>query len=191
MTARAEYDRWKLEHQQLEEALTRIADAERAALAVYGCPTNPVLIDDFLKDHKRMDEEHRRRIKFALHVLLKIDEVRRYTAIGHENARLAAYAALAVGALTNDKAAREVRRLTLKTRAEKRHGGQARGRQLTREAQARAHAHDAELLTYMKRWKTSDELQEDYPSLTSYLIKRMKLSRRTVERRLAALKATK
>lgn len=106
----AAYRVWELEHQLAEDLLRRVENVERALLMSLNCPTEPVDIYAILNREqpepwpRRTSARDRTRALQAMHVLLQIAEVRRSIALGHENARLAAHAALLAGLYANSGA---------------------------------------------------------------------------------------
>jgi hypothetical protein len=110
ITDREAFDRWQLEYQLVDGLLRRVEEAERAILGELGCPADPVGIDDILSGKrrapwpKRADARQRHRARHAMHTLVHAATTRRYLALGEENSRLAAHAALLSGLHANDAA---------------------------------------------------------------------------------------
>jgi len=110
-----------------------------------------------------------------MHALLQVDKARRYVARGHENARLAAHAALLAGLYANDAAVR-VQRLVA--------GGRITGAKKTEDATK----NDSIIQKLSYRWHISDDLQEEFRSSAAYIqSKRPELTLRTIQRRLKVI----
>ena len=188
ITTRAEYDRWALEVELVQQQLASIERAERAILVALGCPTDPVGIYAILAGErpapwpKRTAERAKRDARNAMFVLLQINRVRSCLGPPSPNAPAAAYAALIVGALSGD-----VVRHTI-THKHATSAGIARGKEIARLA-AKS---DREIERLYRTWLTSDELQDQYRSTAAYIeAKKPTLSRKTIERRLKHLRQSR
>ncbi|HXG86933.1 MAG TPA: hypothetical protein VNJ02_01250 [Vicinamibacterales bacterium] len=183
---RADMERWKLEHDLLEQLMTRIEQGERAILAELRCPSDPVSLYAILNGErsapwpKKTAARAKQRARCAMHVLVHLSKVRQYTGLATTNAPAAAYAALIAGLYAGDA---NVDRMKVGKQARK--AGSGRGRQIAAAATKRYRDADADLRKYAKRWNASEEyLQMQYPTLAEYLRKMTGLSRATVYRRL-------
>jgi hypothetical protein len=106
-TTRAEFDDWQFEQRLVEDLLVRVEQAERAILTALRCPHDlPTIYAILNRERKepwprRMARRDQRRARYAFHALAHVAETRRYLALGVENPRLAARAALLAGLFAN------------------------------------------------------------------------------------------
>ena len=190
-TTLAELDHWQWEWRLVEDLLARVERAERDILTALRCPHDLPAIYAILDSPKkpwprRMTKRDQQRARYAMHALAHVAETRRHVALGVENARLAARAALLAGLFAGDAALQ----VALAAQADQmpRKGGHARGKQIAQ----RATAHDATIKKYLRRWEASDEeLQDLYRSVATYIQTETGLPRRTIERRLKVIRERK
>jgi hypothetical protein len=105
-----DYALWQLEAKLVTDHLDRIERAEREILLAIGCPTKPAAIYRILSGEdpepwgKQTAKRDRLRAKLAMHAIVRASEVRRYLGPDEttENPRLAAHAALLLGAFAGD-----------------------------------------------------------------------------------------
>lgn len=105
---REEFARWTHEAKAVTDLLTRIERQQYARLAELGCPRDELTVDDILTKRQpapwppRHDARDRRRARQALDVLILARQIRVNLGPVAENARLAAYYGMMVGALADD-----------------------------------------------------------------------------------------
>ena len=99
---------WTHEAKAVTDLLTRIERQQYARLAELGCPRDMLAVDDILARRQaapwppRHDARDRRRARQALDVLILARQIRGSIGLVGENARLAAYYGMMVGALADD-----------------------------------------------------------------------------------------
>jgi len=177
----------RFESRLIEDRLAQIVRAECAILAELHCPTDPVAIYAILNGEQaapwptRTAPRDKQRALHAMHALLWVGRTRSH--IAHDNARLAADAALTVGALAGDAALNAARGGRILAKAQD--GGHIRGAQITEKAEAE----DATIKKHHRVWEMSDEVQDQYGynSSAKYVRVKTQLPPRTVQRRLKKL----
>jgi hypothetical protein len=103
IVSEADYARWRLEYQLADDLIRKIEASERALLETMRCPTDPVQIEEILSGSrpapwpKRTAARDRQRALHAMHVLVRLYQVRHHIALGEENARLGVHEALLAG----------------------------------------------------------------------------------------------
>lgn len=187
----AEYARWSLERKLILDKLDQIERAEREILASVGCQVDPAGVYAVLAGEQappwptRTTKRDRTRALHSMHTLLWVAEARRYLALGRENARLAAHAALMVGLFANNTGVEVALGRNARQRA--RAGGAARGAQIAQEARR----NDATIARYYRRWQQSDELQDQFRSGAAYVKAQTGLPLRTIQRRIERMRSHK
>jgi hypothetical protein len=185
-----EYARWQVEQEIIDGLLDRVERVEHGILRSAGCDPHSPAVRDYMADFrkgksgippprtKRTAARDVKRIEHAIWTLALIEQARRYLGFEHDNARLAAHAALLAGLYAGDAFLATVD-------AQKNcKGGQARGRQKAEEATK----HDKTMTKFYRRWLISDELQFQYRSPVAYIQHGMKweegvkLQPRTIQR---------
>jgi hypothetical protein len=175
---------WQFAHDQLEKLLARAEAAERRTLTWMRCPVDTVALWEILAGTReaprwprRTAARNRQRAQHALFTLRWIDEVRRHTALGTEDATRAAEAALFVGIHANGARISVIREATRDHK-----GGQKRGTQM----KTAAKRHDPRIAQLARLWRANDELQDRYGrrSPGNYIMTRTRLTRRTIQRAL-------
>ena len=126
----------RFESRLIEDRLAQIVWAEQAILTELGCPTDPVAIYAILNGEQaapwptRTAPRDKQRALHAMHAMLWVGQTRSH--IAHDNARLAADAALTVGLLAGDAALRGA--LGARTLAKNSVAARARGLDIRAEA---------------------------------------------------------
>ena len=190
------------EHDERQQTLTlldQIAEAQRAILTELGCPTDVVAVYAIVTGKQAPpwspddDVHNRERAKVAMFVLRFVDRARRaLDELDDANAYRAVFWAIQAAAYGGDVVRVAVDavdalkgRQYLATQAKRaQKGGATRGRQLAEDARKR----DAVIRKFARKWRNSDDLQEQFRSAASYVVKKTGLKRRTVERRLEKLR---
>jgi hypothetical protein len=182
---RAAFDRWQLENRLLEDLLCQVERHEQTTLREMNCPTDAVGIYRILNGEtpapwpKRTAARDRQRARFAMHALLQIAKTRQHLAIGQENPRLAAHAALLAGLHAN--AAMAV--LAEPTVKGRKRAGDKTG-QLTAAAAAR---NDSQIARYRRQWELSEHLQDEFRSAAAYVADKTGIDKPTIYRRFRKL----
>jgi hypothetical protein len=171
--SREDYQRQRFLTRQLERELRAIERAERAVLRTLGWPENLNAIADGLVRGRGRKADHKKAYS-ALMALLYVRETRQHVLAA--NPLRAAIVALQAGAWAGETALNAIAQA----------GGRAQGARLAKEAGR----HDDEILKLARRWRTSDELQDQYRSPVQYITRKLHLNPRTIQRRLKHLKAT-
>jgi hypothetical protein len=190
----AEYQTWQFEYRLIDDALARIERTECGILTALGCSTDLAVVYKILNGEqkppwpKRTATCEKHRAALAMHTLAYIAETRRHLALGQENPRLAARAALMVGLYAEDDAALNTL-FGARIRERFRAGGLTQGAQIAKKAKGV----DAAIAKWARAWTNSDELKEQYGyrSPTKHVRVKTKLPTRTIQRRLKKLAAAK
>lgn len=156
---RDEYNLWQFERGLIDDLLARVERVEREILTELGYPTGLVEIYTRLEATKAKTTTAKRakqRAVHAMHTLAFIQRTRAALALGQENAREAAYAALHVGLYAGDAALNAVTRVNTRQGAGR--GGTKTGEQTTLNANARYQ----QIARCFERWHRDEDLQEEY-----------------------------
>jgi hypothetical protein len=168
ITDREEYEQWQFEYKLVDNLLRSVEQAEQALLIELRCPIDPVAIYAILTGERpapwrrRMSARARTRALHAMHSLVQIQTARRHLALGEENSRLAAQAALLAGLHANNNDAAINATLVKSMRRGQRAGGWNRWKNKPTEKK--------DIITRHKRaWDASDELSDSYTSCAAYI----------------------
>jgi hypothetical protein len=174
-----EFQRWRFEERLLQDELARLEDAMRAVLRRLRCPTSPVAIYNLLDGDRtwphRLATRDKPRARMAMFALVELSNVR-HRATGLSNG----------DPLSSVQAASTALRAALLASAvmPRRRSFHLPGSE-----------HDSLIAKYSRLYDADEDLQAEYSSRAAYIGTRLQArdnppTRRTIQRRLKALKLT-